>query len=97
MDWGSARGANFNKRPQPISGRKILAESRVVEEKVKVQNSSFDILRTEEEEDDDDEEEEEEKNEKNNSTEVVDDLATKTAELTVEDDNDDNWEVVGKK
>ncbi|KAK5778955.1 hypothetical protein RI543_003574 [Arxiozyma heterogenica] len=101
LDWGSARGANFNRRPQPISGRKILAESKAVEEKVKAQNSSFDILRTE---DDDDEEEEEEENneekeeeEKKDSTEVVNDLATKTAELTVEDDTDDNWEVVGKK
>ena len=94
LDWSSARGANFNKRPQPISGRKILAESKVVEEKVKVQNSSFDVLRTEE---DDDEEEEEEEKEKKTVTDAVEDLTNKTNELTVEDDNGDNWEVVGKK
>ncbi|KAG0661327.1 hypothetical protein C6P44_002777 [Monosporozyma unispora] len=95
LDWGAARGSNFNKKTEKVSGRKILAESKVTEEKVKVQKSAFDVLRSEDDDEEDDEEEQQPKEEKN--TEQVEDLATKTAELSVEDDNGDNWEVVGKK
>lgn len=96
LDWGAARRSNFNKKPQKVSGRKILAESKVTEEKVTVQKSAFDVLRTDED-DEDDEDEQQEEDKAEEKTEAAEDLTTKTAELSVEDDSGDNWEVVGKK
>lgn len=95
LDWGAVRGSNFGKKPQHTSGRKILAESKVVEEKTRVQKSAFDVLRSQDDDEEEDKEEQEET--KETPAEPVEDLTTKTAELSVEDDNGDNWETVGKK
>ncbi|CCD24334.1 Tif3p NDAI_0D00200 [Naumovozyma dairenensis CBS 421] len=104
LNWGDARGANFGKKPTTTTtstkekaSKSSIKANKPVEEPVKIQKSAFDVLRT----DDDDEDDEEEEEAAENSTEPkvenkeVDTLATETAKLAVDDDNE--WEVVGKK
>ena len=88
LDWGAARGAKFQDR-KPRGERAAATEP--TEDKPKIQKSAFAVLSTE-----DDVEEEEEVT----STKKVDEvtlLERETAKLTVNDDDDGQWEVAGKK
>ncbi|SMN21008.1 similar to Saccharomyces cerevisiae YPR163C TIF3 Translation initiation factor eIF-4B, has RNA annealing activity [Maudiozyma saulgeensis] len=100
LDWGAARGSKFqdiNTRTNNNNRRRNQTqEEKPVEEKNKIQRSAYDILR---DDGDDDEEEGEEKVQpsEQNIIKEVNETTQKVSELTVDDNNNDEWEVVGKK
>ena len=94
LDWGSARGSKFqdiNNKPNNNRRRNQTEEQKPVDEKNKIQKSAYDILR------DDDEEEEEEEQKPQTTTEVVEEATQKVADMSINDNDNDEWEVVGKK
>ena len=93
LDWGSARGSKFqdiNNRPNN-NRRNQAEEQKPVDEKNKIQKSAYDILR------DDDEDDEEEEQKPQTTTEVVEETTQKVADMSINDNDNDEWEVVGKK
>ncbi|KAL3229755.1 Eukaryotic translation initiation factor 4B [Nakaseomyces bracarensis] len=90
LDWGSARGTHF-KQANQAGVKKTPAPSKPTEEQAKIQKSAYDVLRAEEDDEDDSESTEQVSTEKK-----VDDLTKATGQLNVNED-DGEWEVVGKK
>ncbi|CAB4255603.1 similar to Saccharomyces cerevisiae YPR163C TIF3 Translation initiation factor eIF-4B, has RNA annealing activity [Maudiozyma barnettii] len=98
LDWGAARGSKFqdiNNKTNNNRRRNQTQEEKPVEEKNKIQKSTYDVLR----DDDKDDEEEEQKAQptEQTTTNDVNETAQNVADLSVEDNNNDEWEVVGKK
>ncbi|EDO18379.1 hypothetical protein Kpol_1013p51 [Vanderwaltozyma polyspora DSM 70294] len=92
LDWGAARGSNFSER-KPRTDRTDRAATEVVEEKPKMQKSSFSVLSN----DDEEEEEEETTIQEATPVEEVTTLEKEAAQLSIDDKDDGEWEVTGKK
>lgn len=101
IDWSSARGSKFGKtaRAEPAQkktySRRELTSQQKEPETPKVVKSAFSVLSTE----DDDEEEEEEQpvQQKSTEDEDVQEIEKATAELDIEQGDNEEWETVGKK
>ncbi|CCK70266.1 Tif3p KNAG_0D05280 [Huiozyma naganishii CBS 8797] len=99
LDWGAAKGAHFGKKTQgkrAFPGKQAEKPATSTEEKTKIQKSAYEVLRSEDDDDEDDEESKQETSEKKDEGNV-DELAQKTASLSVTEGDNDEWEVVGKK
>lgn len=94
IDWSSARGSKFGQAPAaPRSHpRKETTTHQTQEETPKVVSSAFAVLSTE-----DEDEEEQEQQPKEQTTDEVEQVQKATAELSIDQDDNEEWETVGKK
>ncbi|CCE64812.1 hypothetical protein TPHA_0I03110 [Tetrapisispora phaffii CBS 4417] len=89
LDWGSARGAKYQQKTQ----RYERTVTEKTEEKPKIQQSAFAVLSN----DVDNEEDEEEVKTPAKKEEEITQLEREAAKLSVNDGDDSEWEVAGKK
>lgn len=98
LDWGVARGAKFGQRSNSRNTTKTQGSatkaSGSVEETPKIKKSAYAVLSTE---DDDEEAPETEDSTPKPKQDEVAELSQTTAKLSVGDDDDQEWETVGKK
>ncbi|SCU94044.1 LANO_0E05512g1_1 [Lachancea nothofagi CBS 11611] len=101
MDWSGARGSKFgqprsNAKPAPHKPSAKSPPAAVAQEPPKIQKSAYDVLSTEDEEEETSEAASAPKAATDKDSEVAE-LEQSAAKLSVADDNDQEWETVGKK
>ncbi|CDO92493.1 unnamed protein product [Kluyveromyces dobzhanskii CBS 2104] len=101
IDWSAARGAKFGRQPEAAAAprktfsRKDSAPQQKQNDTPKVVKSAYAVLSNEDEDEDNVEEEEQKQEEATN--EDVEALEKDTAALNIDQDDNEEWETVGKK
>lgn len=102
IDWSAARGTKFGRQsestpaPKKSYSRKENAQQQKPEETPKVVKSAFAVLSTEDDDEDEDETEQDQ-NQEQKTADDVEVLEKSTKGLSIDQDDNEEWETVGKK